>query len=195
MLSEQAGDNPSHLAFERPPREYARGKGEGRSGKSSLEWNLTKFQPLWKRLGQQPCKSFFLVVRCWNILLGLKDAKRFPKQMRIYTLQDSARSTTWKQEMFLTLGWECISPWRLRYSQPLPWRGEAPLEKSQQRLRHPNCGDANLESTNSAISRKSYRYIIANDKFKLDWREEKTPIEQVRNTLFQLPLLSSRTRA
>lgn len=31
VLSEEAGDNPRHLAFERPPREYSRGKG-GREG-------------------------------------------------------------------------------------------------------------------------------------------------------------------
>lgn len=35
VLSEQAGDNPRHLAFERPPREYARGEGEGRSVKAA----------------------------------------------------------------------------------------------------------------------------------------------------------------
>lgn len=37
VLSEQAGDNPRHLASERPPREYARGAGERRSVKAA--WN------------------------------------------------------------------------------------------------------------------------------------------------------------
>lgn len=37
VLLEQAGDNPRHLAFERPPGEYARGEGERRSVKAA--WN------------------------------------------------------------------------------------------------------------------------------------------------------------
>lgn len=94
-----------------------------------------------------------------------------------YVLQDSARSTTWKQEMFLTGGSERILPWRLRYFQSLPWRGSASLEKSQKRLRHPNRGDANLKSTNSPISRQSYCQITTNDQgFQLDWTDEKTPL-------------------
>lgn len=35
VLSEEAGDNPRHLAFERPPREYVRVEGEGRSVKAA----------------------------------------------------------------------------------------------------------------------------------------------------------------
>lgn len=98
VLSEQAGDNPRHLAFERPPREYARGKGGRKVYKSSLKQNLTKFKTVLKCLGQQPWKSFFLVIRCWNTLFYLKDRNRFLKQHALHTSKFSSKHNLGKKK-------------------------------------------------------------------------------------------------
>lgn len=130
VLSEQAGDNPRHLAFERPPREYARGEGGGKVYKSSLKWNLTKFKTVLKCLGQQPWKSFFLVIRCWNTLFYLKDGNRFLKQHALHTSKFSSKYNL-ENKMLLTMGSEWRCQGKMQYLQSLHLDVAKPLIKSQ----------------------------------------------------------------
>lgn len=176
VLSEQAGDNPRHLAFERPPREYARGEGRGKVYKSSLKWNLTKFKTVLKRLGQQPWKSFFLVIRCWNTLFYLKDGNRFLKQHALHSSKFSSKYNL-ENKMLLTMGseWRCQD--KMQYLQSLHLDVAKPLIKKSKQLCHPNWRHANLKSTNSAINCKIYCYItINNQRVKRDWTADKTSI-------------------
>lgn len=98
-------------------------------------------------------------------------------------LQDSARSTTWKQDVF---------NYRLRTHFALAASMfTVSLEKCQKQLCHSNWGDANLKSTNLAIRWKSYCSIIMNNQgFKLGWENEKHQYNQLSNTLFHSTVCS-----